>query len=190
MRYDKGRRAASRERIVAAAARRFRCDGVAGTGIAAIMADAGLTVGAFSGHFESKEQLIREVLQDTLTGQTAQVSDRALAQVVAEYLSVTHRDTPAEGCVTSALVAEVARQSLDTRQEFTDRLLGVIDAIMTQLPLATGADSRRLGLTIFAQLVGAVQLARAIPDEQLSRDILTDAAEAALALARRGAAQG
>ena len=43
-----------RQRIIEAAGRRFNSDGIDGSGIAALMTDAGLTNGAFYAHFDSK----------------------------------------------------------------------------------------------------------------------------------------
>ena len=62
MRYDKGHKDATRERIIEVASRQFREQGVAAVGLARIMSDAGLTNGAFYAHFDSKEDLFREVL--------------------------------------------------------------------------------------------------------------------------------
>ena len=62
MRYEKGRKDASRGRIMEVAADRFRSDGFAASGLAKIMSDAGLTNGAFYPHFESKAELVRESL--------------------------------------------------------------------------------------------------------------------------------
>jgi AcrR family transcriptional regulator len=60
MRYEKGQREATRQRIIDTASERFRSEGIAASGLAAIMSDAGLTNGAFYPHFESKAALIRE----------------------------------------------------------------------------------------------------------------------------------
>ena len=43
MRFEKGHKETTRQRIIETAAARFRKDGVAATGIAGLMADAGLT---------------------------------------------------------------------------------------------------------------------------------------------------
>ena len=40
MRYEKGRKEASRQKIIEVAAERFRSDGIAATGLATIMSDA------------------------------------------------------------------------------------------------------------------------------------------------------
>src|SRR3569623_1183366 len=81
MRYGKDHKAATRQRIVEAAGRRFKADGIDSAGVAALMSDAGLTNGAFYGHFTSKEDLVANVLADQLRAQRrsfdAQPGDRA-----------------------------------------------------------------------------------------------------------------
>ena len=66
MRYEKGHKDATRRRILEVASRQFRENGVAAAGLAGIMAEAGLTNGAFYAHFKSKEDLLRAVLADAL----------------------------------------------------------------------------------------------------------------------------
>lgn len=48
-RYAKEHKLRTRRRIVETAGRRFKAGGLAGSGLATLMADAGLTSGAFSG---------------------------------------------------------------------------------------------------------------------------------------------
>src|SRR5213080_1874947 len=69
MRYPKDQKQATRQRILEAAGRRFKRDGIDGAGVAAVMSDAGLTNGAFYGHFSSKEDLVAIVLADQLAAQ-------------------------------------------------------------------------------------------------------------------------
>jgi AcrR family transcriptional regulator len=56
MRYAKGHKDTSHERILNVAARQFRRRGIAAAGMTGIMAKAGLTNGAFYSHFESSEK--------------------------------------------------------------------------------------------------------------------------------------
>src|SRR5438128_11021469 len=103
MRYGKGHKQATRQRILEAAGRRFKQDGIDGAGVAAVMSDAGLTNGAFYAHFASKEHLVSNVLADQLRTQRqsfeAQVPDRAgVEEFVRAYLSPEHRDACADGC--------------------------------------------------------------------------------------------
>ena len=68
-RYGKEHKEATRRRIVEAAGRRFKRDGIDGSGIATLMADAGLTNGAFYAHFDSKEDLVATTVADQLREQ-------------------------------------------------------------------------------------------------------------------------
>src|SRR4051794_7235346 len=102
MRYSKDHKQLTRQRIVEAAGRRFKQDGIDGTGVAAVMSEAGLTNGAFYGHFSSKEDLVANVLADELRTQRqsfdAEPSNRVgLEAFIRSYLSPEHRDQFADG---------------------------------------------------------------------------------------------
>src|SRR5215208_274935 len=81
MRYGKDHKQATRQRILEAAGRRFKQDGIDAAGVAAVMSDAGLTNGAFYAHFKTKEDLVANVLAEQLRVQResfrAAPSDRA-----------------------------------------------------------------------------------------------------------------
>src|SRR5438034_10875957 len=109
MRYSKGHKLETRRRIVEVAGRRFKQDGIDGTGVATLMSDAGLTNGAFYAHFASKEDLVANVLADQLRTQRqsvdAQPPDReGLDAFIRLYLSPQHRDRCADGCPSAALL--------------------------------------------------------------------------------------
>src|SRR5215218_611251 len=113
MRYSPDHKQATRRRILEVAGRRFKEDGIDGAGVATVMADAGLTNGAFYAHFESKEDLVANVLAEQLRVQResfrAAPSDRAgLEAFVRSYLSPQHRDQCADGCPSAALLDEIA----------------------------------------------------------------------------------
>ena len=187
MRFDKGHKQATRERIVAIAAARFRRDGVAATGIAPIMEEAGLTHGGFYAHFESKEALVRESL-DAALAQTRARQERAgaagLSGRIEHYLSPAHRDAPAQGCAVAALVAEIARHPEATRALLTARLEAIFARYESLLPAGLPAAARRgRAIAIFALLLGTLQLARAVSDPALSSQILHNGIEAAQSLA-------
>ena len=187
MRYGKDQKQATRQRIVEAAGRRFKQDGIDSAGVAAVMSDAGLTNGAFYGHFTSKEDLVTNVLADQLRVQRqsldAQPSDRAgLEAFIRSYLSPQHRDQCADGCPSAALLDEIARRPAATRQVFTDELMGVIDDIASRLDPTDLEIARTDALTVFGLMVGTVQLARALTDRDLSDQLLARGVETALKL--------
>ncbi len=187
MRYRKDHKQATRQRIVEAAGRRFKQDGIEGAGVAAVMSDAGLTNGAFYGHFTSKEDLVANVLADQLRvqrhGFDAQAPDRAgLEAFVRSYLSPQHRDQCADGCPSAALLDEIARRPAATRQVFTDELMGVIDDIALRQDPTDVEAARTDALTVFGLMVGTLQLARALTDRDLSDQLLARGVETAVKL--------
>ena len=192
MRYTKGHKQATRQRILEAAGRRFKQDGIDGAGVAAVMSDAGLTNGAFYAHFASKEDLVANVLADQLRAQRqnfdAQVPDRAgLEAFIRAYLSPQHRDQSADGCPSAALLDEIVRRPAATRQVFTDELLSTADDVAARLGRTDAEAAREDALTILGFMIGALQLARALADRDLSDQLLARSREAALKLLDDGA---
>lgn len=181
MRYEKGRKDASRDRIVEVAAQRFRGDGIAASGLAAIMGDAGLTNGAFYPHFRSKAELVRESLVAAMETQSQQLQEALAAggpkMGIAAYLSAEHRDNPGTGCASAALLPELARQPPETREAYTERLLVLARQLSAAFPRAKDPEGDALG--VFATLIGALQLARAVAGTELSDRILAAGADAA-----------
>src|SRR5437763_2955191 len=186
-RYGKEQKQATRRRIIEVAGRRLKRDGIDGSGVATLMADAGLTNGAFYAHFESKEDLVANVLADQLRAQREsfddQPSDRAgLEAFVRAYLSPEHRDQFADGCPSAALLDEIARRPTATRDAFTDEVMGVVDDIASRLDPTDGDAARADALTVFGLMVGTLQLARALTDRDLSDQLLARGEETALRL--------
>ena len=170
----------NRERIVEAAARRFRERGFEGIGVADLMKEAGLTHGGFYGHFESKEQLMAEALARAL-GQSRELwakraashPDEPLAALARMYLTPRHRDDPGNGCVMAALATDSARQGPAVRQAFIDGLRSSIAFLTGLVTGTTAAARRRKAMATYASWVGALVLARAVADvAALSKEIL------------------
>src|SRR3954452_4578734 len=187
MRYPKDQKQTTRQRILEAAGRRFKQDGIDGAGVAAVMSDAGLTNGAFYAHFTSKEDLVAKVLADQLRAQRhsidAQPSNLAgLEAFIRDYLSPDHRDHCADGCPSAALLDEIVRRPAATRQVFTGELIGVVDDIASRLDPTDPQATRTDALTIFGLMVGTLQLARALTDRDLSDQLLAQGVETALKL--------
>jgi TetR/AcrR family transcriptional repressor of nem operon len=187
MRYAKDHKRATRRRILEVAGRRFKQDGIDGSGVATLMSDAGLTNGAFYAHFASKEDLVANVLADQLRAQRqsfdAQPADRAgLEAFIRSYLSPQHRDEFEDGCPSAALLDEIARRPVATRQVFTDELMGVIDDVASRLDPTDAEAARTDALTLFGLMLGTLQLARALTDRDLSDQLLARGVETAMKL--------
>jgi AcrR family transcriptional regulator len=188
MRYDKGHKDETRRHILDVALAQFHESGIAAVGLAGIMSEAGLTNGAFYSHFASKEDLVREVLTDALTRREERHKANlengvALETTIRDYLSARHRDRAGTGCPTAALVAEIARHPKATRDAFTSKVADIVVLMAEQIRQGSAKDRRRKAITIYSTMVGALQLARAVNDRQLSDEILENAVEASVALA-------
>ena len=187
MRYGKDHKQATRQRIVEAAGRRFKQDGIDGAGVATVMSDAGLTNGAFYGHFRSKEDLVANVLADQLRAQRqsfdAQSSDRAgLEAFIRSYLSPEHRDQSADGCPSAALIDEIVRRPTATKRVFTDELAATMNDIASRLDPTDVEAARADALALFGFMLGTLQLARALTDRDLSDQLLARGVETAMKL--------
>jgi AcrR family transcriptional regulator len=187
MRYEKGRRDASRQRILQAASERFRTDGIAASGLSRVMQDAGLTNGAFYPHFQSKTELVRESLAAALDAQAQQMREilaaGGLDGFITTYLSHEHRDNPGIGCANAALAAEIAREPPETRAVYTERAEGLVRQVAACMP-SQAKDPEGIALALFATLIGTLQLARVADSAEMSDRILAAGREAARTLSR------
>lgn len=168
-------KAASHERIVKAAAARIRRDGVEGVGVADLMREAGLTHGGFYRHFGSRDDLVAEAVEAALAhgSKRAEAAARqggpgALAVTIDAYLSPLHRDKPETGCAVAALPADIARGSQRARAAYTAQVRRYLDLFADWTPAGDPDDPH----LILAALVGAIGLARAVDDPELSGEIL------------------
>lgn len=178
-RYNKEHKEATRRRIIETAGRRFKQDGIDGAGIATLMADAGLTNGAFYAHFDSKDDLVATVVGDQLARQATNFGElppgrAGLEDFVRWYLSQDHRDHRDTGCPSAALLDEIGRCTTETKQAYTTGAEAILDEICTRLAPENPSSARATAVTLFAMLVGTMQLARALSDRKLSDAVLEE----------------
>lgn len=193
MRYGKDHKEETHKRVVEAAARRFRKDGIESTGVVDLMADAGLTHGGFYAHFSSKETLVKEALAAASMKSRAHLQgqiDEARAEgrdpleaIVRSYLTATHRDRPDRGCSVAALGSEIARHPRKTREAFTEGLEKTMGIIASAMP-ETIPNRQERAYAIFSTLIGALQLSRAISDSTMSQAVIDAGVTAALQIGR------
>ena len=77
------------------------------------------------------------------------------------------------GCTVVALASEVRQEQL-VRGAFTDKLKAFIQKFATRFPWRSPRSARGDAIHTFASMVGALILARAVNDEALAREILTE----------------
>lgn len=121
----------NRRRVVETASRLFREQGTH-VSVAELMKASGLTHGGFYKQFASKEALVDEAtahafgelarLRADGLEQQAGRRDAAQRALIDTYLSVEHRDSPAQGCPAAALVTDMAREPGDAaaRRVYTE----------------------------------------------------------------------
>src|SRR5713101_4480971 len=184
MGHSKAQKTKTHKRIVSIASKRFREKGLAGLGIAELMKEAGLTVGGFYKHFDSRDDLVAEAVSSAFGGWKRRVDAAAsggppgsLAKLIDDYLKAAHRDDPGTGCAFSALAPEIARSDKRTRALTTEQVRNDIQLIAGLIPRRDAHAVRSQAILTFSALVGAMSLARAVSDEALSREILKTVAE-------------
>jgi TetR/AcrR family transcriptional regulator, transcriptional repressor for nem operon len=188
VRYPKEHNQETRQRIITAAGRRLKRDGIDGSGVAALMNDAGLTIGAMYTHFGSKDSLVALAIADQLHTLNANIvaqtepGPAGLEQVVRWYLSAHHRDDPDDGCPNAALLDEIRRCTAPTRQAYTDGVLLVIDGLAARMTPEDPPAARVKALSLLGLMAGTLQLCRALTDRQLSDELLEQGLRNALAL--------
>ena len=176
-RYDKVHKQATRQRIIETAGHRFKQDGIDGSGIATLMADARLTNGAFYAHFSSKDDLVAHVVADQLDTQAesfrALPAGRAgLEGFLREYLSPQHRDNPADGCPSAALLDEIARCPAGTKHAYTDGAQAILEEIAARLAPEDPQSARAKALGLYTIAVGTLQVSRVVSDPKVADEVL------------------
>jgi TetR/AcrR family transcriptional regulator, transcriptional repressor for nem operon len=179
MGFSKAQKAKTHERIVKLASKRFREEGLAGIGIAELMKEAGLTVGGFYKHFDSRDDLVAEAVNSAFGGWKRRVDASksggppvSYEKLIDDYLSEAHRDNPGAGCAFSALAPEIARSAKRTRALTSEQVRSDIQLIAALRPVKDKRTARSRAILAFSALVGAMSLARAVSDVTLSREIL------------------
>lgn len=160
----------NRLRILEVASRLFREKGFEAVTVAEVMKAAGLTHGGFYGHFASKDDLVALSIRHALEKQASHAA--GVDAQLETYLSPLHRDNPQSGCPTAALAAETRHQSPAARAEITNGFRSQISTMSKAMAGESDVDRRQAAIGSWAAMVGAVILARAIDDPELSDDVL------------------
>jgi TetR/AcrR family transcriptional regulator, transcriptional repressor for nem operon len=184
MGYSKAQKKKTHKRIVAIASKRFREKGLAGFGIAELMKEAGLTVGGFYKHFDSRDELVAEAVSAAFgvwqrQKEAAEAGGQPLSfeKLIDDYLSDVHRRNPGAGCAFSALAPEIARSDGRTRALTSEQVRKDLELLVGLLPGKDKRAARSRAILTFSALVGAMSLARAVSDDVLSHEILTTVAD-------------
>jgi TetR/AcrR family transcriptional repressor of nem operon len=184
MKVTKAQAQANRAHIVETASTLFRERGYDGVGIADLMAVAGFTHGGFYKHFGSKADLLAEAATCGFAQSAAKAEGVDAVEVVKQYLSREHRDARGEGCTMAALCADAARQPESIKTAFATGVESLLGTLANQH--GTPEDGKREGdlrarrIDVLAQVIGAIVLSRACPDDSPLADEILDVCRAAV----------
>jgi TetR/AcrR family transcriptional repressor of nem operon len=182
-RVSRAQAAQNRDKVVAAAARQLRGEGLRGLAIAELMAEAGLTHGGFYRHFASKEAMATEACTQAATQAAeswARVAESAPPEAGLAALAKHYLDGPAHTrCLVATLAGDVSREPPGSplRGAYTEgamALAGVLQASLPETDAAGGGEEparRERALALLAALVGAAVLSRAVAEEGLGEEI-------------------
>ncbi len=178
MRVSREQAELNRQKVIESASKLFRERGIDGIGVSDLMKDVGLTHGGFYRQFTSKNDLVIEAARHAMA-ENAKNRDSLFAAApnaweafVENYLSRTHCDHPSLGCVFSALSVDASRRDEPLKNEFTKGLEAYIEQLVPLVPETEGWTARDRAIAVIASMMGAVVLARAVDDQELSQDVL------------------
>lgn len=173
MRYKPGHKEEKRKALLKASGSLAKRNGFAATGVDALMHVAGVTSGAFYGHFASKTDLFTALIENEVQASCAMWQNNPQQDIDAwidctlnQYLSMQHIQHPEAGCVLPALLAEIGRADEKTKNVFAQEMHKGLEIVARLL----GSQERAWALV--TQLIGAVQMARAMPDAATQKSII------------------
>jgi TetR/AcrR family transcriptional repressor of nem operon len=180
MRYESDHKQKTRERVLKAAGQAIRAEGPHRVGVAEVMAKAGLTHGGFYAHFRSKDDLVAAAIDQMFAdsrlaltrAEAAGSPAAALSAYIDSYLSPRHRDARTGGCPVPFLSADIPRLPEAARVRFAAGVASLTEAVTELLAQAGHANPGEGASSLLAELVGALSLARAEPDQARSGAIL------------------
>ena len=183
MRYQPEHKVGTHQKIVKDASRRVRTEGMTGAAVSAVMRDAGLTHGGFYKHFESKDALLMESLSaafQEVADRLAQVAEQSQSEaawkaIVKTYLSLEYCDHVEYGCPLPALAPELARADKAMKPRIFEELKKYRSRMLPFMPGRRTADKERAFFSIFSTMVGAIEIARMLPEPAMREKVLASA---------------
>jgi TetR/AcrR family transcriptional repressor of nem operon len=180
MRYQPEHKVEVHRNILRDASRRVRAEGIAGAAVSSVMRDAGLTHGGFYKHFASKDDLLRESLSEAfreIADRLTQVAERSKAgtawkAIVKAYLSPEHCDHAELGCPLAALASELARADRAMKTPIRREMIKYKNQLLPLMPGQRNTDKEHAFYAIFSTMIGAIAIARILPDQTARARVL------------------
>jgi TetR/AcrR family transcriptional regulator, transcriptional repressor for nem operon len=191
LRYGAGHKDEARASILSAAGKGFRRKGFGGIGVDGLAKEAGVTSGAFYGHFPSKSDAFAAAavaglveLREGIEEVRRTAGGAWLERFIDFYLTVRRTCEPGESCALQSLTPDVARADAGTKAAYEAELLNVVEAFASGLPDGTLMARRKQAWAMLSLLSGGVTLARSTNDPKVGETIANAVKAAALALVK------
>jgi len=184
MRYQESHREETRRRLISQASIRLRRDGLNAVGLRTLVADAGVTHGAFYAHFSSKSKLVEAAIEEALNGTCQFLAtevahaqpENQLEAFVSAYLSEEHWWSLDSGCIVAALAPEIMREDAELRRALTRGSEPILSLLQSLLPSGGESSSRAMrAATLFAGMVGVLQSTRLYDNVEVVKPMLAAA---------------
>ena len=180
MRYDTEHKSSIHRKIVKAASRQLRKKGLNGPTVAALMKASGLTHGGFYKHFSSRDDLVVEAIEESLRELTRTLIDAAersgsrapWKSIIKTYLSLERCDGADRGCPIAALAPDIARTPSAMKGRMSAAILKFREALIPFMPGQTSEEKGSNFLMIMTSMVGAIVIARTMPELVVRQKIL------------------
>ena len=180
MRYRLGHKAEIHQKIVKDASRRVRAEGLNGAAVTAVMRDTGLTHGGFYKHFASKDALLveslieafRDIVDILVRAAEQSLLGEAWKAIVKTYVRKEMCEYPEHGCPLAALAPELARVDKRMKPQILAELVNYKNRMVPFMPGRRTTDKERAFFAIFSTMIGAVEIARLLPDPAMREKVL------------------
>lgn len=193
MPYSAEHKKQTRDRIVQCARELFNHRGFSEVSIDDVMRHAGSTRGGFYNHFRNKEDLFIEAIavyaETNPTDRWEEVSidfgaspGEVASQVIDAYLSEAHLNDVGGHCPLVALPADVAHAGPLVKSAYMNLVSKMTRVFERGIEQHGGSAAKDRALALTAVCLGAVVLARTVPDRDYGSAMLTAARTAAKGL--------
>jgi len=180
MRYDAKHKSVIHRKIVKGAARQLKKKGLNGPAVTTLMKASGLTHGGFYKHFSSRDDLVIEAVEEAfreLTRELVEAGEQSGSQdawksMVETYLSLERCDRPEIGCPIASLAPDIARATPSVKQRGSAAILKFRSEIIPHMPGRSAEEKAANFLMIMTSMVGAIAIARTMPEVKVRQAIL------------------
>lgn len=178
VRYKQDQKEQTREKIITAAGRCFKKSGYNGIGVDGLAKEAGVTSGAFYGHFDSKQSAFAAAITSGLSQLEVGIrhfqneyGSKWWSEFAKFYMNQKRTCDLTESCLLQSLTPEIGRSDEAIRGLFETELLKIIKLANDGASQTADQSANEKTLVNLAMLIGGVTLARAVNDEKLSNEI-------------------